>query len=84
MARFSSPTIIGNNLQRTAPEYPGIVTYIQPWRAGSFKEFEEDYFLTAKKGASFARYWVINTLYLRNDKPKRPSFTIETAGSGQN
>ncbi|RMU30093.1 hypothetical protein ALP32_103665 [Pseudomonas avellanae] len=56
MARFSSATIIGNNLQRTAPEYPEIVTYIQPWRAGSFKEFEEDYFLTEKKGASFACY----------------------------
>lgn len=56
MARFSSVTIIGNNLQRTAPQYPGIVTYIQPCRAASFKEFEEDYFLTEKKGASFACY----------------------------
>ncbi|MDU8498868.1 hypothetical protein RYB01_06675 [Pseudomonas syringae] len=56
MARFPSATYVGNNLHNSAPDNAGITAYIQQPPPRPFNEFEKDYFLTEKKGASFAGY----------------------------
>ncbi|WP_160329116.1 MULTISPECIES: hypothetical protein [Pseudomonas syringae group] len=56
MARFPSATNVGNNLHNSSPDNAGFIAYIQHPPPRLFNEFEKGYFLTEKKGASFAGY----------------------------
>ncbi|WP_163033551.1 hypothetical protein [Pseudomonas viridiflava] len=72
--QFQTTAIIRNNLHIASPDNTRLAHDKQLLRTVGSCQFQQDYFLTQKKGALFARYTVVTTLYLRNGKPGRLIF----------
>ncbi|WP_449117185.1 hypothetical protein [Pseudomonas viridiflava] len=72
--QFQTTPIIRNNLHIACPDNTRPARDKQLPRTVGSCHFQQDYFLTQKKGALFARYTVVTTLYLRNGKPGRLIF----------
>ncbi|MCD5983940.1 hypothetical protein [Pseudomonas sp. CDFA 610] len=82
VSQFQQTANIRNNLHAASPDNTLSTLDKQlPCTVDSY-QFQQDYFLTEKKGALFVRYTVLTTLYLRNGKPGRLIFA-DSAGMGQ-
>lgn len=73
-SQFQQSANIRNNLHTVSPDNTPFPLDKQLLCTVGSYQFQQDYFLTEKKGALFVRYTVLTTLYLRNGKPGRLIF----------